>query len=114
MDTYRIDLDSFTYEVLKKYINRIDAEDISESDLIMFNEMKEKIENPKVIKHSYNKSFAASQATEARTNRAKEKIQNAINILRMENKKLTHYAIAKVAGVSFVTVKKYISLDEIE
>jgi predicted transcriptional regulator len=32
----------------------------------------------------------------------------------MENKKLTHYSIAKTAGVSYTTVKKYISLDEMK
>jgi Trp operon repressor len=51
---------------------------------------------------------ATSKATESRTAKAKEKIQNAINILRMENKKMTHYSIAKTAGVSYSTVKKYL------
>ncbi len=51
---------------------------------------------------------ATNKATESRTAKAKEKIQNAINLLRMENKKITHYSIAKTAGVSYVTVKKYL------
>ena len=56
---------------------------------------------------------ASKVATEARTTKAKEKIQNAINILRIEDKKITYYSIAKTAGVSYSTVKKYISLNEI-
>jgi hypothetical protein len=111
---YRVDLDAYKIEILQKYIQTIKEEDISEIDLIMFNEMKEIINNPKKIKKSFKKSIAADRATEARTANAKKKIENAMNILRMENKKLTHYAIAKMAGVSFVTVKKYITLDEIK
>jgi len=70
------------------------------------------IKNGKIIKYSTKKAIATEKATEARTKKAKEKIQNAINILRLENKKITHYSIAKTADVSYVTVKKYITLDE--
>ena len=68
------------------------------------------LNNAKIIKYSPNKALAAEKATEARTAKAKEKIQNAINILRMENKKITYYSVAKTAGVSYSTVKKYINL----
>jgi len=71
-------------------------------------------DNAKIIKYSPDKALAAEKATEARTAKAKEKIQNAINILRMEDKKITYYSIAKTAGVSYSTVKKYISLDEMK
>jgi len=108
---YRLDLDADCIGILQKYIKQI--KDIDEWDELMFNEMKELIDNPKKIKHSSAKYSAAITATEARTAKAKEKIQNAINILRMEGKKTTHYSIAKMAGVSYLTVKKYISLDEI-
>jgi len=108
---YRLDLDIYQIEVLEKYIKKID--EVSEEDLIMFNEMKEKINNPKKIKISDKKYSASIVATEARTAKAKEKIQNAINILRMQNKKLTHYSIAKESGVSYTTVKKYISIKDI-
>ena len=72
------------------------------------------LDNAKIIEYSINKANAAEKATEARTAKAKEKIQNAINILRMENKKITYYSVAKTAGVSYSTVKKYISLDEMK
>ena len=71
------------------------------------------LDNAKIIEYSPNKANAAEKATEARTKKAKEKIQNAINLLRMENKKITYYSVAKTAGVSYSTVKKYISLDEV-
>ena len=53
---------------------------------------------------------AAYAATEARSKKAKEKIQNAINLLRMQNKELTAYAVAKEAGISFVTARKYLNM----
>jgi len=51
---------------------------------------------------------ATKKATAKRTAAAKAKIQNAINILKMENKKITHYSVAKTAQVSYATVKKYL------
>ena len=108
---YRLDMDIYQLKLLQKYIQKID--DVRDEDIIMFNEIKDLVKNPKKIKRSIKKMVAADKATEARTAKAKEKIQNAINILRMENKKITHYSIAKTAGVSYLTVKKYISLNEI-
>ena len=72
------------------------------------------LDNAKIIEYSPNKANAAEKATKARTAKAKEKIQNAVNILRMEDKKITYYSIAKTAGVSYTTVKKYIMLNEVK
>jgi len=101
---YRIDLQVEYLQLLQKYINQIE---VDEMDLIMFNEIKEMINNPKKIKRSIYKMIAAETATEARTKKAKEKIQNAVNLLRMQNKKITYYAISKESGVAYQTVKKY-------
>ncbi|MDY0122458.1 MAG: hypothetical protein RBR54_11000 [Sulfurimonas sp.] len=56
------------------------------------------------------KSKSALKATKIRSDRAKAKIQNAINILRMENRKISYYSIAQSSGVSYSTVKKYVTL----
>jgi response regulator of citrate/malate metabolism len=53
---------------------------------------------------------AAYTATEARSKKVKEKIQNAINLLRMQGKEITAYAVAKEAGISFVTARKYLNM----
>ena len=110
--TYRLDLNADQIEHLQKMLEASTFDD--SKSLYSLNEIKEIVNNPKKIKKSYKKHVAAEKATEARTAEAKKKIQNAINILRMENKKITYYSIAKVAGVSYSTVKKYISLDEIK
>lgn len=53
------------------------------------------------------KQSSIQEATKARERIAKDKIINAINILRLEDKNITAYAIAKKSGCSYNTVKKY-------
>ena len=50
-----------------------------------------------------------AKARIARTNKTKEKVQNAINLLRIEGKEITAYHVAKVADISFNTAKKYLA-----
>ena len=57
---------------------------------------------------SEKKQQATQKATKARSDKAKDKINNAINLLQFENKAITHYSIAQASGVSFNTVKKHI------
>jgi len=57
---------------------------------------------------------AAHNATRTREKRAREKVQNAINLLKMEGKEVTAYAVAKTAGISYNTARKYLnSLNEL-
>jgi uncharacterized membrane protein YgaE (UPF0421/DUF939 family) len=53
------------------------------------------------------KQKAVEKATSTRSKKAKQKIENAINILRLENKEITVYAVSKTAKVSYNTAKKY-------
>ena len=57
---------------------------------------------------SEKKQQATQNATKVRSDKAKDKINNAINLLQFENKPITHYSIAQTSGVSFNTVKKHI------
>ena len=118
----RLDLSESEFDCLKKYIDFEKMEEAAKNfDYEYYKKLNiqesieasllKKLNNPKEIKYSLKKIVATREATESRTKAAKEKIQNAINILRMENKKITHYSISQVAEVSFVTVKKYISDD---
>ena len=59
------------------------------------------------IEESPRKVEAARKATNARIRQAKRKIENGINQLRLEGKKITMAAIAEAAGVSINTVRKY-------
>ena len=50
---------------------------------------------------------APKKATQTRVNQAKEKIINAVNMMRLEQKKINLNSVAKEAKVSYNTVKKY-------
>ena len=102
---YRLDLD--LNEILKL---KLLLEENKSSELTS---ILDKVDNIKIIKSSDKKKIAIDKARETRSQKIKVKIQNAINILRLEDKKITHYSIAKVGKVSYITVKKHISDDKI-
>lgn len=60
-----------------------------------------------ISKDKSKKQSSIKEATKKRERIAKDKIINAINLLRIENKNITAYAIAKKSGCSYNTVKKY-------
>lgn len=64
--------------------------------------------NDDISRDITKKQSSIQEATKHREHTAKSKIINAINILRLENKNITAYAIAKESGCSYNTVKKYI------
>jgi Fic family protein len=68
------------------------------------------------IKKEYKKPIkttkrnATKKAIIVKQERAKKQVQDAINLLRMENKEPTAYAVAKVADISYSTASKYLKL----
>ncbi len=66
----------------------------------------------KIIKE-YNKPIkttkrnATKKATNTKIEIAKEKINNTINLMKLEGKKINVNSIAKNSGVAYNTVKKY-------
>ena len=64
-------------------------------------QIKKEQERSKAKKHN------TVNATKARSENTRKKIENAINILRIEQKKITAYSIAKISGVSYTTVYSY-------
>lgn len=87
---YRLDLTLEQYENIKEYLT---------------NDVK-----VKKIESSNNRDKSRLAAKQKNEKRSKEKILNAINILRMENKKITAYSVSKTAEISFVTAKKYLDM----
>lgn len=85
---------------LLKIIQPVDAE--------LYNSIYKQVEADK-SKDKSKKIQSIQEATKERERVAKEKILNAINLLRIEDKKITAYAIAKESGCSYNTVKKYYS-----
>lgn len=63
---------------------------------------------------SEKKIKATEKATDTRVKAAKIKIFNALNMMRMEGKKINLTAVAREAGVSYNTAKKYRAVIEAE
>jgi Fic family protein len=60
---------------------------------------------------SKKKQEAAKNALKIKQTKTKEKIQNAINLLRLQNKNINAYQIAKMSGVAYNTARKYLKKD---
>jgi len=100
---YRVDLMWHEYNALVELI-----EDAQKSGKYINVSLLEKLENYKTIKISYAKSVAVAKASQVRSKRAKEKFESALVELLREESELTAYKIAKRAGISFTTAKKYL------
>lgn len=103
-DIYKLELTEDERDIL------IDAiRDTNQTELYI------KLLNIMPYRVSINKKLATMKATQVRSDRVIEKINNAINLLQFENKPITHNSIAITSGVSYNTVKKYIpDIDKIE
>ena len=59
---------------------------------------------------STNKQKSAKNALKIKITKTREKIQNAINLLRLQEKPINPYQISKISGVSYNTARKYFKL----
>ena len=80
---------------------------ISKSNFKLYEKIQAQY-NDDINRDITKKQDAMRSATIARERATKEKIINATNLLRIENRPLTAYSIAKESGCSYNTVKKYI------
>ena len=119
MDKIRLEFDSkFEFNLFLEFV-KIDEikkayEVTKDEEFNVYLKFLKMLEKPKIIKYSSKKSKAAATATEARIEKVKEKINNAINILKLEGKKLNFHNIAKTAGVAYLTVRKYLTKEDLE
>ena len=87
----------------------LDFDKLSDDEKELFNSVNKLITKGKVIisDEESNKRKNAKKATTAKVTKTREKIQNAINLLRLQGEEINPYRIAKVAGVSYNTARKY-------
>ena len=57
---------------------------------------------------SQKKQDTAKNACKIKVSQTKEKIQNAINLLRLQDKPINAYQVSKLSGVAYNTARKYI------
>ena len=60
------------------------------------------------IPPSPKKIESAKRASKIKADKAKEKVINAVNLLRLQGEDITPYKVAKTAGISYNTAKKYL------
>ena len=99
MKEVRLVLDVDDYEYIKEFLEKRKAK----KDVIN-NFIKSKED---YLERTKTKRTATKKATEEKIKRVKEKINNAIQVLKFMKKEITTYQIAKEAGISFNTAKKY-------
>ena len=63
----------------------------------------------KKLPPSPKKIESAKRASKIKADRTKEKVINAVNLLRLQGEKITPYKVAKTAGISYNTAKKYLN-----
>ena len=99
--TYRLDLDK--HELIH-LIYLLENTHIGESESAVFCNMLNKMKH---IQFSAKKTTCTVVANKAKIIKSKEKVQNAVNLLRLEDRLTTVANIAKTAGISYNTAKKY-------
>jgi len=57
---------------------------------------------------SEKKKDSAKNALKVKMKKTNEKIQNAINLLRLQGKPINAYQVAKLSGVAYNTARKYL------
>jgi DNA-binding CsgD family transcriptional regulator len=67
------------------------------------------IKHGHILPPSPKKQESAKKAREVLQRRTREKINYAIEVLKTEKRGITPYAVAKIAGVSYNTARKYLT-----
>jgi hypothetical protein len=106
--TYRLDLSELELENLRKILQNYAD---SDNNHYISSSLTGKVAAPKKIKYSGKKGEAAKKATEARSKKAIEKMDNIIRLIVMQGidvSELSAYKLAKEAGVAYGTARKYL------
>jgi type III secretory pathway lipoprotein EscJ len=98
----RIKIRNSVITIPDKLINNLDKLDIETANAI--NTLLTKGE--RVL--SKKKQNSAKEDLKVKVTKTKEKIQNAINLLRLQGKPINPYQVAKLSGVAYNTARKYL------
>ena len=77
-----------------------------QNDISLYNRINEEFQKS-VLSKTKKKIKATTKANITKRRRSQEAVTNAVNILRLENRKITVYSVAKTADISYNTAKRY-------
>jgi len=107
----RLTLNQEEYQTLQRLIqntnNQKHSDILNDEEWSTILTISERIEKTAAKPITEKKRNATKEATRKRIKEAKNKISNAVNMMRFENKSISIASIAQEAGVSYNTVKKY-------
>ena len=107
----RLTLNEEEYQTLQRLIATTNTQQhsdiLNEEEWSTLLTISERIEKTAAKPITEKKRNATKEATRKRIKEAKNKISNAVNMMRFENKNISIASIAQEAGVSYNTVKKY-------
>ena len=98
----RIKIKDSILTIPNKLISQLDELDIETANAI--NTLLNKGE--RII--SQRKQDTAKNALKVKVTKTKEKIQNAINLLKLQGQPINPYQVAKLSGVAYNTARKYL------
>ncbi|WP_024790709.1 hypothetical protein [Lebetimonas sp. JS085] len=100
----RLKLKNIEFTLPNRLIDAVITDKISDPEII--NAINTLLTKSKVINRLKN----PERARAAKITKTKEKIQNAVNLLRLQGKPVNAYQVAKLSGVSYNTAKKRTNL----
>ena len=89
-------------------LDSMDMEKLTDNEKELVSAINKLVTKGKVLNYNSNKLINAKKASKAKMNKTKEKIQNAINLLRLQGEEIDPYRIAKTAKISYNTARKYL------
>ena len=98
----RLELENIEFTIPNRLINACTEGKIKDVEII--NAINTLLTKSKVI----NKLKDPKKARVVKITKTKEKIQNAINLLRLQGEPINPYRVAKLSGVSYNTARKYL------
>jgi len=108
----RVEIFGVEMTIPNKLLDKMDSMDmdkLSDNERELFNCVNKLITKGEVIisDEESNKRNNAKKATAAKVTKTREKIQNAINLLKLQGEEINPYRIAKTAKISYNTARKY-------
>ncbi len=94
----RITITNHEFDALQKIL--------VQNDMTLYNRINEEFKKS-VLSRTKKKIKATTKANMVKRKKSKEAVVNAVNMLRLEDRKITIYSVAKTASISYNTAKQY-------